>query len=594
MSATMLRTPLLLCLALAVPYQTVWAAPSQPAPTSSVAARESSAAREQDLGATIAAGRAALATGDLAAARRAFEQAAQLDQSGKESGFWLRRLEIAEGQHEALLGDLSRLRREGKAGADEAYLQAMALEALANAALRSGGSGAGLMLEDAFNALEPISKAGQERYRDAHLALARTARQLGRPGPGEAAARRALEIEPKSVEANGLLGRALLGQLAALPNEESQATERARLYKECVAAFEAGLAGLGEKPDGQAGLSNAADLWNQLGTAHAFAQESAAAGKAYAQAIGYDPALVDFGAVYNTLGAALFADTCEQGSAAFVGRAGAKDARDATTQWWLGFAHFGLNEPARRPAARAAFTTALQKYPAYLNSLYYLARLAYDDQLYEEAIGYLADYWQRAPEGLVQMLGDDTDILRVEYLVGQAAGKRRHDQAILLSRLLCQARPQTSRFWNNLGLFLRDDGDIRAAELKPDQKEELAAIMAQWEDSLVAYEKALALEPQNPAYLNDTAVILHYNLRRDYDRALGLYAEALAEATRLLEAGGLDADTKSLYSIAQRDARNNRKALESLIAKEKKEREAKAKQESGAGTGASGSGTPGG
>ena len=27
------------------------------------------------------------------------------------------------------------------------------------------------------------------------------------------------------------------------------------------------------------------------------------------------------------------------------------------------------------------------------------------------------------------------------------------------------------------------------------------------------------LEPENPAFLNDTAVLLHYNLHRDYERA---------------------------------------------------------------------------
>lgn len=191
------------------------------------------------------------------------------------------------------------------------------------------------------------------------------------------------------------------------------------------------------------------------------------------------------------------------------------------------------------------------------------------------------------------MLGDDTDLLRIEYMIGTAIEAKRHDQAILLSRILCQARPQTSRFWNNLGLFLRDDGDIRASKLKPDQAAELGEIMDQWEESLVAYEKALALEPKNPAYLNDTGVILHYNLRRDYERALALYAEANTEATRLLDAGGLDADTKSLYTIAQRDARNNRKALESQIAKEKKEREEKAKKEADPGSGNSGSGGTG-
>lgn len=342
----MLRSHLPLCLLLAllsaVPAAPLWAADrpaaegpaaNSPAVNSPAAAAElqRSAAREQELSQSVAEGRAALAKGDLGAARRAFEQAAQLDRGGSESTFWLQRLEIAEGSHESVLSKLSRQRREGKAGPDEAYLQALALEALANEQLRNGGGGVGLMLEDAFNALEPVSAAGGERYRDVHLPLARTARQLGRHSASEAAARRALEVDANSSEAAGLLGRALLGQLAALPNDEGNAEERKRLYTAAVAAFEGALKSLGERPEGQAGLSAAAEIWNQLGTAHAFGQDTAAAGKAYAQAIGFDPAMLDLGAIYNTLGAAEFARTCEAGSAEFVKRAGAKDARDATT-----------------------------------------------------------------------------------------------------------------------------------------------------------------------------------------------------------------------------------------------------------------------
>jgi hypothetical protein len=93
---------------------------------------------------------------------------------------------------------------------------------------------------------------------------------------------------------------------------------------------------------------------------------------------------------------------------------------------------------------------------------------------------------------------------------------------------------------------------------------------------LEAYERALALEPKNPAYLNDTAVILHYNLRRDFERALALYAEATVEANRLLEAGGLDPETKDVVQIALRDSKNNRRTLERQLEKAKQDKQAPA------------------
>ena len=55
-----------------------------------------------------------------------------------------------------------------------------------------------------------------------------------------------------------------------------------------------------------------------------------------------------------------------------------------------------------------------------------------------------------------------------------------------------------------------------------------------WERILAAYERALELEPQNPNYLNDTAVVLHYYLIRDLDRARALYEETERCAERRL------------------------------------------------------------
>ncbi len=48
-----------------------------------------------------------------------------------------------------------------------------------------------------------------------------------------------------------------------------------------------------------------------------------------------------------------------------------------------------------------------------------------------------------------------------------------------------------------------------------------------YEDALAAYERCLALEPDNARYINDTALILLYHLHRDLDRAETMFRHAI-------------------------------------------------------------------
>ncbi len=91
--------------------------------------------------------------------------------------------------------------------------------------------------------------------------------------------------------------------------------------------------------------------------------------------------------------------------------------------------------------------------------------------------------------------------------------------------------------WNNYAFFARDTGA--------------------YEESYRAYERALELDPSNPSLLNDTALILHYHLLRDLDRAEELYALAIEEGERLLEDDTVDQNAKNAAKIAVRDATNN-------------------------------------
>jgi tetratricopeptide (TPR) repeat protein len=136
--------------------------------------------------------------------------------------------------------------------------------------------------------------------------------------------------------------------------------------------------------------------------------------------------------------------------------------------------------------------------------------------------------------------------------------------------MLTRAAPTQARYWNNLGLFLRDEGDaLRAAKTKADP----AQLQKLWEAAYAAYSQTLELEPGNPNYLNDTAVMLHYYLKRDYDKALAMYEKAAKRAEEELARTDLSPEMRDVIKIAKRDSNNNivkvKRVMEKLARGEK-------------------------
>lgn len=115
------------------------------------------------------------------------------------------------------------------------------------------------------------------------------------------------------------------------------------------------------------------------------------------------------------------------------------------------------------------------------------------------------------------------------------------DGAREMFRLAAEGLGNHAGFWNNYALLARDTNHF--------------------EEAYVAYETALALDPANPALLNDTAVVLHYNLRRDFDRARSLYERAIEEGNRVLDDPNTDSFAQESATIALRDATNNLRLL---------------------------------
>ena len=135
-------------------------------------------------------------------------------------------------------------------------------------------------------------------------------------------------------------------------------------------------------------------------------------------------------------------------------------------------------------------------------------------------------------------------------------------EAALAAEILTSLQPKVSRHWNNLGLFLRDHADeLRARQDEADRE----AIRDLCNRAYNAYQQALALEPENPNYLNDTALMLQYYLRRDLSRATSMYRKAIRCAEELLAREDLPDDRRAVVEIALRDARDNSSKLESVL-----------------------------
>ncbi len=125
-------------------------------------------------------------------------------------------------------------------------------------------------------------------------------------------------------------------------------------------------------------------------------------------------------------------------------------------------------------------------------------------------------------------------------------------KAVMIYKKALEYVPQESTWGNNMGLFARDLGTFFWGRGKKEEAKKL------FELSLWGYEKALAVEPDNPRLLNDTALILVYHLKRDLDRAEKLLKKAVREGTAQMKAlGTKDPGKKQFLDEAVGDAWQN-------------------------------------
>jgi len=325
---------------------------------------------------------------------------------------------------------------------------------------------------------------------------------------------------------------------------------------------------------GKAGGNKQKELWTRAGEVYAAAMkmdrkavpaclrqgeiqvylgEMEAAKDAWAEALKRDAAQVDLGAMVSWLPqpqAAALIDQLKQGPG----------ADQALLSWYRGLAAY--NTLSRDPkaeywaACKADFEQAVELNPGYDVSWFYLANGAFawgnslagagSTQDAASVYRYAAKAWGRylsgnggnAQRNSLAGMGEGAAgfLAQIKWFSGKAWEGRDAESAIAIAKWVTEASPSDAEAWNNLAFFYRDTGQ--------------AAL------SLQAYEQALKLQPEHPQVMNDLAVILHYYLKKDDDRARGLYEEAIDRAEAML-AGELSEDERGLIQVALRDAKRN-------------------------------------
>jgi tetratricopeptide (TPR) repeat protein len=313
-------------------------------------------------------------------------------------------------------------------------------------------------------------------------------------------------------------------------------------------------------------------MYKNLGLALQYAEDDPGAEEAYAETLSWNPNTFDFGTYWGSLGPEAFTRVLSDGAARFTKRWGEETSSDATLVWWLGYAQFSAGA---HEEAEAHFTSAVEKWPAYMNSYFYIGMTRYHRADYEGATEAWREHWTRNPGDLVGMVNSNPDLHRNVIVYTQAKCAEQGQpplgmkpalnlEAAFLGEVLCAVDASKSKYWNDLGLFSRDGGAYLRARNK---KGDAAEAQRLFERALVAYGRAQDLAPDSPHLYNDQAVVLHYYLERDYETAMELYEKSNAMAVAQLESGDLDEGEQGLVEIAKRDSADNIRKLKRKLEK---------------------------
>lgn len=408
-----------------------------------------------------------------------------------------------------------------------------------------------LYYEDAVRSARAVI-AIDARNLDARLVLASALLELGEAEAAFEAATAAVALQKDGYSGNALLGRVAYERFVAARRGASDASGEARAALEALAASMKTAAGDAFRAAAKAEPSRSFPLVT-LGDLAAWSDDLSGATKLYGDALALDPwAKVNHGWLRSALGGKERAALYGAAATSYAARAEAKANGTATLHWYEAQGLFDQASDAATPSAertalwkRAAelFAGTLEPLPDYADTGWWLMQSRYWSGDTAGATVAATAFAKQNPRRFADMIRDDGDTIAVlvglaakEYEAGHIPASRDLNQVIAYAR-------NTADDWNNWAFLCRE---TRA-----------------FADSLLGYERALAVEPDSPQLLNDCAVILQYHLSNpdNLARAREMYERAIGLAEKQLAAGGLSPAKEQLVATALRDAKNNLAAM---------------------------------
>jgi len=542
-------------------------APAQPG--TGVPAAEAPLAPE--LAALIERGRAELEAGRALEAEALFTRVAEVEGGSLRTRMWVVRSWLDQGRGNDALDALDELNRQGVKGPDLDYLYGMAFARRAEGLVADGVSDSSVEMNfiDATTLLRQVVEVDAQRYRDAWLPLARAAWFTQELETARWASEEAALRQPDNGEVWLARARIAMSEFVIAEGTTPGGPEAETALARAIESFQKGLDRLvpveGER------AAKVARGATELGNAYLWRQRGADATAAFARAIAAAPASFDYGQAFQLLAGAPpdtdrpsgFRPALEQAREALASAGTLQGNEAGVLLWWLGWARF--NDGAW-VASEQAFQEGLALAPGYTNAWFYigLARHYAKDSL--GALEAMRTGWSADPASMVTTVANAGGSQRAfESLLAWCAAQEppRNLDAAFLAEMLTEAQPSEARHWNNLGLFLRDEGErAEYAAYKKEAPEPDAAWLADlYQRSYRAYGRALELTPQDPQVINDTALMLHYHLNGDLAEVEATYHRALSRIEELLASSDLSAEDRARFEQTKSDIGVNLKAL---------------------------------
>jgi hypothetical protein len=561
----------------------------------------SPALSEPELALRIERGRALLDAGRPDEAEALFAAAAVADGQTLRTRMWVLRAWMDQGRSNDTLDALDELNRAGEKGMELNYLFGMAFARRAEGYLSDGVTDSSVQMNflDATNLLAQAVEADPERFRDAFLPLARSAWYVQELETARWAADRAVELYADSPEAWLERGRIAMSEFVVAQQEEPSGARAEELWSTASASFQRAIERFGA-PTEEAAQLRLAEAATQLGHAMLWKQRAPEATEAYATAISWDPQGFAYGTAADALSGAPRAPEDERPSGfraalelakeRFEARAMPGDPRTATLAWWLGWARFVEADWA---GSEAAFQESLRRAPEYANAWFFVALSRQYRHDSEGALAAMRSGWEAEPTAMVAAIADAGGSLRAfEDLLGWCATQEppRNLDAAFLCEMLTTALPLEPRYWNNLGLFLRDEGERLETEAHVNQTPapDPALLADLYARSYAAYQRALELNPEDPQLINDAALMLTYHVGGERSEIEAMYLRAMELVEARLATETLSEEDRARFEQTREDIGVNLKAL--LEAETEEEKPAVPVQESANDGGGSSSG----